>query len=281
VRVPEYDETGGREQAPHASQPAAGLPAVVDHRDREARQVELQRLLRAPGGHVRSVVVADDCAHRCVLGQLIQDLRRADITSMQDQVSPAQVRTDFRRAGPPPPRRMSIGQHDNAHPVILPGRVTATSLGLPSWQRYQAGNHGAWRRRDGTDEELTGRAPDHEPVPEDAADQVTERALAAVRPDRMPALYLGHGAPPLVDDPLRVVQLEAWASALPRPAAILVVSAHWEHAPLAIGATAHTAPLTYDFYGFAERYDHARYPAPGAPELARRVRSLQRSIQFA
>jgi 4,5-DOPA dioxygenase extradiol len=124
------------------------------------------------------------------------------------------------------------------------------------------------------DEELTAQAPDHEPVPANAAALVTRRASGALRPGRMPALYLGHGAPPLVDDPLWVVQLEAWARALPAPTAILVVSAHWENAPLAIGATADAAPLTYDFYGFADRFYQATYPAPGAPDLASRVRSL-------
>jgi len=124
------------------------------------------------------------------------------------------------------------------------------------------------------DEELSGQAPDHEPVPAGAADQVGARAATAIRADRMPAVYLGHGAPPLVDDPLWVVQLEAWARALPRPSAILIVSAHWENAPLAIGATADAAPLTYDFWGFPERYYRASYPAPGAPDLAARLRSL-------
>jgi 4,5-DOPA dioxygenase extradiol len=124
------------------------------------------------------------------------------------------------------------------------------------------------------DEELAGQAPDHEPVGADVTAQVTARALSAVQPGRMPAIYLGHGAPPLVDDPLWVVQLEAWARALPKPTAILVVSAHWENAPLAIGATADAAPLTYDFYGFPERYYRASYPSPGAPALADRVRSL-------
>ncbi|HTZ28152.1 MAG TPA: class III extradiol ring-cleavage dioxygenase [Streptosporangiaceae bacterium] len=124
------------------------------------------------------------------------------------------------------------------------------------------------------DEELTGQAPDHEPVGEDASAQVTARAMAGVQPGRMPAIYLGHGAPPLVDDPLWVVQLEAWARALPTPTAILVVSAHWENAPLALGATANAAPLTYDFYGFPERYYRATYPSPGAPQLADRIRSL-------
>ena len=87
------------------------------------------------------------------------------------------------------------------------------------------------------DEELRAQEPEHEPVPPDAAQRVTEKAAAAVIPGRMPALYLGHGAPPLVDDPLWVVQLEGWARGLPRPRAILMVSAHWESAPLTIGAT--------------------------------------------
>ncbi|SHG14844.1 dioxygenase family protein [Streptoalloteichus hindustanus] len=94
--------------------------------------------------------------------------------------------------------------------------------------------------------------------------------------DRMPVLYLGHGAPPLADDPLWTGQLADWARALPRPEAVLVVSAHWEEAPLTLGATT-TVPLTYDFWGFAERYYQVRYPAPGAPRLAEAVRKLLRS----
>jgi 4,5-DOPA dioxygenase extradiol len=90
----------------------------------------------------------------------------------------------------------------------------------------------------------------------------------------MPAVYLGHGAPPLVDDPLWTTQLAAWATALPRPSAILVISAHWEAAPLTIGATVDAAPLVYDFYGFPERYYQATYPAPGAPALAGRIQAL-------
>lgn len=90
---------------------------------------------------------------------------------------------------------------------------------------------------------------------------------------RMPALYLGHGAPPLMEDPLWPVQLAAWAKDLPRPSAILIVSAHWEEAPLTIGATT-TVPLVYDFYGFPRHYYEVTYPAPGAPELADQVRRL-------
>jgi 4,5-DOPA dioxygenase extradiol len=92
---------------------------------------------------------------------------------------------------------------------------------------------------------------------------------------RMPALYVSHGAPPLADDPIWPGQLAAWAKDVPRPTAILMVSAHWEDAPLAIGAT-RTVPLVYDFWGFPQPYYEVTYPAPGAPELAARVRALLR-----
>jgi 4,5-DOPA dioxygenase extradiol len=93
------------------------------------------------------------------------------------------------------------------------------------------------------------------------------------RPGRMPALYTGHGSPTLVDDALWPVQLAQWAAELPRPKAILVVSAHWEQAPIIVGAT-ETVPLVYDFYGFPERYYQVTYPSPGAPDLAMRVAQL-------
>jgi 4,5-DOPA dioxygenase extradiol len=89
----------------------------------------------------------------------------------------------------------------------------------------------------------------------------------------MPALYLSHGAPPLVDDRLWVSQLQALAADLPAPRAILVVSAHWESAPLMLGAT-ETVPLVYDFGGFARHYYEVQYAAPGAPELADQVEAL-------
>ena len=91
----------------------------------------------------------------------------------------------------------------------------------------------------------------------------------------MPAVYLSHGAPPLADDALWPGQLRRWSAAMPAPSAILVVSAHWEEAPLAIGATT-TVPLTYDFWGFPQHYYQVRYPAPGAPDLAAKVRSMLR-----
>ncbi len=90
--------------------------------------------------------------------------------------------------------------------------------------------------------------------------------------DRMPALYLGHGAPPLLDDPTWSGQLAAWAGDLPRPTAILVVSAHWESAPLSLSAG--RAPLVYDFGGFDPKYYRMTYETPDASALAATVASL-------
>jgi 4,5-DOPA dioxygenase extradiol len=89
-----------------------------------------------------------------------------------------------------------------------------------------------------------------------------------------PALYLGHGAPPLLDDPLWSSQLADWADELKRPTAILIISAHWESAPLAVGSTSGATPLIYDFGGFAPRFYQLQYPAPGAPALAKRIKDL-------
>ncbi|WP_406415485.1 dioxygenase [Streptomyces sp. NBC_01614] len=100
--------------------------------------------------------------------------------------------------------------------------------------------------------------------------------MSAATQERMPALYLSHGAPPLADDPVWPAELAAWSADLPRPKAILMVSAHWEEAPLAIGAT-ETVPLVYDFWGFPEHYYQVEYAAPGAPGLAESVRKLLRA----
>ncbi|CAL9472648.1 4,5-DOPA dioxygenase extradiol [Nocardiopsis dassonvillei] len=91
---------------------------------------------------------------------------------------------------------------------------------------------------------------------------------------RMPTLYLSHGAPPLADDTEWTRQLADWSGRIARPTAILVVSAHWEDAPLTLGATTDGVPLTYDFWGFPQRYYDVTYAAPGAPELAGKVRGL-------
>ena len=91
---------------------------------------------------------------------------------------------------------------------------------------------------------------------------------------RMPALYIGHGAPPLLDDALWTSQLSQWSADLPRPKAILIVSAHWESAPVSLSAAAEGTPLVYDFGGFPQRYYEMTYRTPDASALAARVAAM-------
>jgi 4,5-DOPA dioxygenase extradiol len=90
----------------------------------------------------------------------------------------------------------------------------------------------------------------------------------------MPALYLSHGAPPVFDDAHWIAQLFAWSQSLPKPTAVLIVSAHWESAPLSLSASAAGTPLVYDFGGFARRYYEMTYATPDASALAARVAAL-------
>ncbi|MFJ5974459.1 DODA-type extradiol aromatic ring-opening family dioxygenase [Streptomyces sp. NPDC093060] len=69
-------------------------------------------------------------------------------------------------------------------------------------------------------------------------------------------------------------QLLDWTQSLPKPKAVLIVSAHWEHAPRSLSAPAAHTPLVYDFAGFHPRYHRVRYDTPDASALARRVAAM-------
>jgi 4,5-DOPA dioxygenase extradiol len=103
--------------------------------------------------------------------------------------------------------------------------------------------------------------------------ETTDPRQAMTRLARMPVIFAAHGAPVLLDDPLWVPELDAWARAMPKPASILMVSAHWERRPTTLGAT-RPVPLVHDFYGFPAKYYRVTYSCPGAPGLAARVRGL-------
>lgn len=92
-----------------------------------------------------------------------------------------------------------------------------------------------------------------------------------------PSLFLSHGAPtlPLTDAPARSFLTEL-GGRLPRPTAIVVISAHWETESPAVSAVTHNATI-HDFYGFPRQLYELRYPAPGAPALAVKVAEMLRN----
>ena len=99
---------------------------------------------------------------------------------------------------------------------------------------------------------------------------------------RLPTYFLSHGGGPWPwmegDFRHNFDKLEGSLVAMrrelgDRPKAVLVISGHWEAPGFAISSGARPG-MVYDYFGFAEHLYHIKYPAPGSPELARRVQRL-------
>jgi 4,5-DOPA dioxygenase extradiol len=92
---------------------------------------------------------------------------------------------------------------------------------------------------------------------------------------RMPVLFIGHGSPmnAIQDNPFSRF-LRGWSAQLPRPKALLVVSAHWlTPGTTAVGVQARPKTI-HDFGGFPKALFDLQYPAPGSPEFARQAAAV-------
>jgi 4,5-DOPA dioxygenase extradiol len=92
---------------------------------------------------------------------------------------------------------------------------------------------------------------------------------------RLPTLFISHGSPMLALDTANPAYefLQTLGSSLPRPTAILVISAHWETGTPRITAAGHPDTI-HDFYGFPEPLYGLHYPSNGNPTLAKQVARL-------
>lgn len=95
---------------------------------------------------------------------------------------------------------------------------------------------------------------------------------------RMPAAFIGHGTPMnALENSRHTDAWRAFAASIPKPKAILAISAHWY--TRGVGVTAMEKPKTiHDFGGFPQALFDMQYPAPGDPVLARRVEQLLKPL---
>jgi 4,5-DOPA dioxygenase extradiol len=87
--------------------------------------------------------------------------------------------------------------------------------------------------------------------------------------DKMPVIFVAHGSPMnAIADNIFTQRLQAWGKELPRPRAIVVISAHWLTQDVTLSQASIKPEIIYDFGGFPQALYEVQYPAYGKPELA-------------
>jgi len=110
-------------------------------------------------------------------------------------------------------------------------------------------------------------------------DYSTLKNLAAFgeNTEKMPVLFVGHGSPMYaIEENQFVAEWRKLGDSIPKPKAILCISAHWETKGTLVTAT-QNPPTIHDFGGFPRELYAVQYPAPGSPQLAQKTKEIIKS----
>lgn len=109
--------------------------------------------------------------------------------------------------------------------------------------------------------------------------ELSKMTAAFNNTEKMPVLFLGHGSPMnAIEENEFVTGFRKIGKEVPKPNAVLCISAHWETKGTFVTAMEHPKTI-HDFGGFPKQLFDVQYPAPGSPELAREAKSMIKSTE--